>query len=903
MAPVSVLPIFLRDKDAIKIAGLDPHRDEGVVQQTQYDLPKVQVKVATWSPDGGALAFVDPSQGVCVLDLSQAEDGKESCEVLALAGSSKSTQGLFWSPMSTSLVTIAMPQKGSAEPNLQIWRKNGSGGCESGGGTGEFLRAASFVHPKLAPDREVVKWTKDETLCLRICPDGVLHIYDGAELAGTPQLQLQFSRGVQNVEFARLRPRGNLRARMSAFVPDARDDLQRVAAPAEVSVLEVNNAGNGKVELEKVEKVTADVTSGQMSELKWCASGSAVLALCTTEVDDSGKSYYGGSKLLLLSHDGKYQKDLTETDTTATSGVSVQAVEWSPTRDEFILIRGFQPAQVTLWSWDSKAQTATLVKILCEKAHRNTIRFNHFGSLVCIAGFGNLAGDVDFYGRSDDERCEYSRVASCTANCTVSAEWAPDGRHLLTAVLFPRMRVDNGLSVWRALTGQKVVETQIEELYEVSWRPENPSSLRFLDVSVEEVERASQGSQTRDGAGGAGAKKQAYRPPKARGGNEGTSSVAAMMRGEVAAPESDDRRGRRPWQLRAKDEEQQPASSPILGPSADPVPPSSPSERRNGASPEKARMTSKDGAPSPSPPNSRPPPPPEPVPTAPWQQLQREETTPAKASAGAQASSPPAATSLSKANAADNAVAAALAAAGATAPNVAAMLANSGSVAAAAAARQQLERRQLEAQLERQQQLEQIQQLQQQRQMEAAMALIAQQQQQQKQLQQQQLLQQRHFSEQLAATQLLAAQRQQAQQVQEVAAMAAALSAAQQRGQAQAAQAAAATRAAAAAAAVAGAGYPKQVQPQAPQRQAQKAQIPADKRPCPATGWQYVDPKGKVQGPFTLLEMQLWNSMGYFRADLPMRFDPADPFVELNKLFPPPLVPFESYPRCASKSS
>merc|ERR1719356_288802 len=66
---------------------------------------------------------------------------------------------------------------------------------------------------------------------------------------------------------------------------------------------------------------------------------------------------------------------------------------------------------------------------------------------------------------------------------------------------------------------------------------------------------------------------------------------------------------------------------------------------------------------------------------------------------------------------------------------------------------------------------------------------------------------------------------------------------------------------------------------------------------CPPTGWQYVDPKGNVQGPFTLLEMQLWNSMGYFRADLPMRCNDTDPFIEFNKLFPPPLVPFESYPR------
>ena len=35
---------------------------------------------------------------------------------------------------------------------------------------------------------------------------------------------------------------------------------------------------------------------------------------------------------------------------------------------------------------------------------------------------------------------------------------------------------------------------------------------------------------------------------------------------------------------------------------------------------------------------------------------------------------------------------------------------------------------------------------------------------------------------------------------------------------------------------------------------------------CPTTGWQYIGPNGVIQGPFTLREMQLWYSMGYFRA-------------------------------------
>jgi len=70
-----------------------------------------------------------------------------------------------------------------------------------------------------------------------------------------------------------------------------------------------------------------------------------------------------------------------------------------------------------------------------------------------------------------------------------------------------------------------------------------------------------------------------------------------------------------------------------------------------------------------------------------------------------------------------------------------------------------------------------------------------------------------------------------------------------------------------------------------------------EKLPCPSTGWQYVDPKNNVRGPFTLLEMQQWNGMGYFKSDLPMRCDVGDRFTPFAELFPHPMIPFQSYPK------
>ncbi|CBZ52310.1 conserved hypothetical protein [Neospora caninum Liverpool] len=61
--------------------------------------------------------------------------------------------------------------------------------------------------------------------------------------------------------------------------------------------------------------------------------------------------------------------------------------------------------------------------------------------------------------------------------------------------------------------------------------------------------------------------------------------------------------------------------------------------------------------------------------------------------------------------------------------------------------------------------------------------------------------------------------------------------------------------------------------------------------------WQYVDPKGNIQGPFHREEMAMWNAMGYFDPALPVRCCGADRFIPLNKLYPPPQQPFSTTPK------
>jgi len=61
--------------------------------------------------------------------------------------------------------------------------------------------------------------------------------------------------------------------------------------------------------------------------------------------------------------------------------------------------------------------------------------------------------------------------------------------------------------------------------------------------------------------------------------------------------------------------------------------------------------------------------------------------------------------------------------------------------------------------------------------------------------------------------------------------------------------------------------------------------------------WRYRDPQGVIQGPFSTLEMQHWNDLGYFTSLLPLQHvDRMDPFLPLKALFPKGLQPFRSPP-------
>lgn len=143
---------------------------------------------------------------------------------------------------------------------------------------------------------------------------------------------------------------------------------------------------------------------------------------------------------------------------------------------------------------------------------RNTILFSPHGRFVLVAGFGNLAGQMDIY----DLEKNYNKVATIEASNATVCEWSPDGKHILTATTSPRLRVDNGVRIWH-VAGSLMYNEDMNELYQVCWRPQTttqqPLGDPFNPVPAPHSSALEYLAKKKTPSKPAGA----YRPPGARG--------------------------------------------------------------------------------------------------------------------------------------------------------------------------------------------------------------------------------------------------------------------------------------------------------------------------------------------------------------------------------------------------
>lgn len=167
---------------------------------------------------------------------------------------------------------------------------------------------------------------------------------------------------------------------------------------------------------------------------------------------------------------------------------------------------GYMPAKTTIFNM--RGQPTHTFPL----SPRNTIQFSPHGRFVLVAGFGNLAGQMDIY----DMDKNFHKIATVEASNASVCAWSPDGQYILTATTSPRLRVDNGVRIWH-ISGSLMYNEEMTELYDVTWRPANvsqhPLGDPFTKLPVAHPSATAYLSTRKAPVKPAGA----YRPPGARG--------------------------------------------------------------------------------------------------------------------------------------------------------------------------------------------------------------------------------------------------------------------------------------------------------------------------------------------------------------------------------------------------
>lgn len=386
---------------------------------------------------------------------------------------------IAFSPRGSYLMTWERPKRedsGNFAPNLRLWNVI----------TGEYIRA--FTQKNQAGWR--LQFSFDEKYAARLVTNEV-EFYDTKNFKSS-WVRLK----VEGVTAFSLSPGQNYS--VAVFIPEIS------GRPASVKVYQIPNFKQpvSQKTFFKAEKV----------EMKWNKLGTALLVLGSTEVDKSGKSYYGETNLYLLGIAGSYDSRI-QLDKEGT----IHDFTWSPNSREFGVVYGFMPSKTTIF--DARGNVVHSFPV----APKNTLLFSPHGRFILVAGFGNLQGGVDIY----DRQKQFVKVSSFEAANTVGCEWCPNGQYVLTSTTSPRLRVDNSIKLWH-YTGKLIYYKEYPELFSAAWRPQDVGMYPLrgtLEAAPEPHESAASAPGTKAGANTESKPKGAYVPPHARNRISSPNSV------------------------------------------------------------------------------------------------------------------------------------------------------------------------------------------------------------------------------------------------------------------------------------------------------------------------------------------------------------------------------------------
>lgn len=205
-------------------------------------------------------------------------------------------------------------------------------------------------------------------------------------------------------------------------------------------------------------------------QLSWNSGSTGLLVVVQSDVDKTNQSYYGESKLNYLTTDGSHEGLVP-----LRKEGPIHDVQWSYSGKEFAVVYGFMPAMATVF--DKKCNP--LLEL--GTGPYNTIRWNPLGNFICLAGFGNLPGDMAFWDYK-----EKNQLGTTRSELSVTSEWSPDGRYFMTATTAPRLQVDNGIKVFHH-NGSLYFKKMFDRLYQVDWKPVSVEKFGGIEELVKAV--------------------------------------------------------------------------------------------------------------------------------------------------------------------------------------------------------------------------------------------------------------------------------------------------------------------------------------------------------------------------------------------------------------------------------
>lgn len=148
-----------------------------------------------------------------------------------------------------------------------------------------------------ALSRPSIKWSADDKVAARLVSNEAQFYVnnDFSKIVG--RLKLQDMRQIA------LSPSNLEQLKVAAFVPEKK------GAPGSVKIYTFS--GNSETNAYNLEAVaTKSFFKAQECEMMWNPRGTSLLIKTHTDVDKSGKSYYGESNLFFLQADGRYDSSI-----------------------------------------------------------------------------------------------------------------------------------------------------------------------------------------------------------------------------------------------------------------------------------------------------------------------------------------------------------------------------------------------------------------------------------------------------------------------------------------------------------------------------------------------------------------------------------------------------------------